>query len=359
MSDAQTIIDDANRKEQLTKLSKNLNILLEREAKYGGSPPLDLVNQLEDHRKAIGYIEQFLYGHLSEADLDEALEPLLLAINNGQVVNVRFSTNIYNATPKIVVASIFLITIAVLAIAVATVSGYNIKMFQSESFEGNTGGVSTDLITDTSGIPSAVSTTITIDPSIPTPTPSPVPKFVENFELFESDEALLTAFWVNNAEMANEASLRLAGPPHTSPGSSKSIALHFNIRNPQPELNYSGLERIFPPLDLSDYDLLCLWVEVSTDNQDMDFVVQFGEANSQGEPARHIWKKEVWRNKMSLSALQKGDLCMSLTKTFFQRADWSVEENNEIDLDAIDYFGFFVEGPQGPGIIYLDNIRVE
>lgn len=104
---------------------------------------------------------------------------------------------------------------------------------------------------------------------------------------------------------------------------------------------------------------MCLWVEVSTKNQDLDFVTQFGEANPHGEPPNHVWKKEVWKYKIRLSSLQKGDLCMSLTKTFFQRADWSAVENDKIDLEAIDYLGFFVEGAQGPGIVYLDNIRAE
>jgi hypothetical protein len=36
-------------KEHLLKLNKNLNILKEREAKYAGSAPLDLLNQIDDH----------------------------------------------------------------------------------------------------------------------------------------------------------------------------------------------------------------------------------------------------------------------------------------------------------------------
>lgn len=196
------------------------------------------------------------------------------------------------------------------------------------------------------------------DPSIPTVIPSPIPELAESFESYNSDQDLLKTFWFNNAEKANEGSLRLAESPHISEGK-HGLAFHFNIRNPQLELNYSGIERVFPPINLSNYSLLCVWIESDTSNQDLDFVIQFGEANPHGEPQKHIWKKEVWRYKIPLSSTQSGDLCMSLTKTFFHRVDWSAIENDEIDLEMIDYYGFFVEGPQGPGIIYLDNIRVE
>ncbi len=183
MSDGQTIIDEANRKEQLIKLSKNLNILLERKAKYGEFPPLDLANQIDDHRKAIDYIKQFLNGNLSNANLDEALEPLLLAINNGQVVNVKISTNIYNAIPKTLIVSIFLITIAVVFIAVAIVSGYNLKMLQSEIKDDNGVTPSPDFITATfnntsTSITQAISITNISDPSIPTPTPVQFPNLL-------------------------------------------------------------------------------------------------------------------------------------------------------------------------------------
>ena len=42
----------------LTQLNENLQILREREAKYAGSAPLDLLNQIEDHRETIVLTEQ-------------------------------------------------------------------------------------------------------------------------------------------------------------------------------------------------------------------------------------------------------------------------------------------------------------
>jgi hypothetical protein len=65
-------------KELLAKLYHNINILLEREAKFGGDTPLSLVNQIEDYRTAIALTEQAIAGDMSEAELIEQLAPLNL-----------------------------------------------------------------------------------------------------------------------------------------------------------------------------------------------------------------------------------------------------------------------------------------
>jgi tetratricopeptide (TPR) repeat protein len=77
------------RKQQLNSLYRNLNILRERESRYGGNAPLELLNQIEDHRQAIDLIEQALAGNLTNAKLDEALAPLTLAMHQGQVVHLH------------------------------------------------------------------------------------------------------------------------------------------------------------------------------------------------------------------------------------------------------------------------------
>ncbi len=48
----------------LTKLQHNLNTLREREATYGGSAPLELLNQITDHQEAIALTEQTLRSEL-------------------------------------------------------------------------------------------------------------------------------------------------------------------------------------------------------------------------------------------------------------------------------------------------------
>jgi hypothetical protein len=65
-----------------------LNILVEREARYAGNAPLDLLNQIADHRMAIDLTNQVIAGDLSNVEWQEALKPLLLAVNHGQVINV-------------------------------------------------------------------------------------------------------------------------------------------------------------------------------------------------------------------------------------------------------------------------------
>ncbi len=66
----------------LTKLHQNLNLLREKEAKYGGNAPLDLINQITDHREAITLTEQASRGELSESAWREALQPLLVAVQS-------------------------------------------------------------------------------------------------------------------------------------------------------------------------------------------------------------------------------------------------------------------------------------
>jgi formylglycine-generating enzyme required for sulfatase activity len=68
-------------KQFLLKTHENLLILQEREAKYGGNAPVDLLNEIKDHDQAIKLIEQALSTELTETGLQElksALRPLLL-----------------------------------------------------------------------------------------------------------------------------------------------------------------------------------------------------------------------------------------------------------------------------------------
>lgn len=68
-------------KQFLLKTHENLLILQEREAKYGGNAPVDLLNEINDHLQAVELIEQALSAELTEAGLQElkaALRPLML-----------------------------------------------------------------------------------------------------------------------------------------------------------------------------------------------------------------------------------------------------------------------------------------
>ncbi len=64
-------------KTTLLKLNQNLNILREREAKYAGNAPLELLNQIDDHQQAIDLTRQAITGERDEAEWQESLKPLL------------------------------------------------------------------------------------------------------------------------------------------------------------------------------------------------------------------------------------------------------------------------------------------
>jgi iron(II)-dependent oxidoreductase len=78
----------ATLKDLLLRTRENLLILQEREAKYGGNAPLELLNQIRDHQTAIDLIEQALSTELTETGLKrlkEELRPLLVAGNVEQL----------------------------------------------------------------------------------------------------------------------------------------------------------------------------------------------------------------------------------------------------------------------------------
>ena len=80
----------------LMRLHDNLNLLQERRAKYGDNPPLELSNQIKDHQEAIELSSQLIAGDISEAEWREAIEPLLVAINqrSGEAaVNLTININ--------------------------------------------------------------------------------------------------------------------------------------------------------------------------------------------------------------------------------------------------------------------------
>ncbi|NJN99643.1 MAG: hypothetical protein HC875_38860 [Anaerolineales bacterium] len=57
---------DQSFKKQLVKLHQNLHILQEREAKFAGQSPLELLNQIADHQRAIELTHQALVGKISK-----------------------------------------------------------------------------------------------------------------------------------------------------------------------------------------------------------------------------------------------------------------------------------------------------
>ncbi|NJN93108.1 MAG: hypothetical protein HC875_02945, partial [Anaerolineales bacterium] len=57
----------------LLRLTKNLAILREREAKYAGHAPLDLLTRIEDYQTALALVEHARTGRLARPDLEAEL----------------------------------------------------------------------------------------------------------------------------------------------------------------------------------------------------------------------------------------------------------------------------------------------
>ncbi len=94
----------------LETLHRQLNILREREAKYGGNAPLDLLNQIEDHHSAIALIESRLQGQISTEELEEQLAPLNLSLDRAGteiVTGIKIGTLVVPTVPLL--ALLFLI----------------------------------------------------------------------------------------------------------------------------------------------------------------------------------------------------------------------------------------------------------
>jgi hypothetical protein len=111
-------MNESELKQSLETLHHHLNILKEREARFGGNVPLDLINQIEDHQTAIGLVESRLAGEISREELAEQLEPLVLGLDRGdtEIVSgkniIKIGTLVIPAVPLLV---------SVLAVAVISV----------------------------------------------------------------------------------------------------------------------------------------------------------------------------------------------------------------------------------------------
>lgn len=71
---------EVNKKQMLDELHRNLKILYEREGRYEGNAPRELLNQIQDYQQAIRQTERVVAGRISEEDWQEAMKPLRLDI---------------------------------------------------------------------------------------------------------------------------------------------------------------------------------------------------------------------------------------------------------------------------------------
>ncbi len=70
-------------KQFLATLYDQLNILKEREARAAGNAPVELLNQIDDHERAISLTQATLAGDLTPEALKEQLRPLGLSLERG------------------------------------------------------------------------------------------------------------------------------------------------------------------------------------------------------------------------------------------------------------------------------------
>lgn len=60
-------------KEYLFTLKQNLTILQEQEAQYSDRPPIELSNQIEDHKVAIDQTRLVITGEVSQQQWEDSL----------------------------------------------------------------------------------------------------------------------------------------------------------------------------------------------------------------------------------------------------------------------------------------------
>ena len=183
--------------------------------------------------------------------------------------------------------------------------------------------------------------------STPPPRPSTAPTVVvvllDGFDSYPGQDALQSAYHINAAWGQNQASLSLV-PAQTAGSAPNCLMFEYDIRLPAPD-DYAGFERDMAPQDWRGRDSLSFWVR--SDQSRGYLVVQFREESG-----------EVWRHYRELLEISPSGVRvrLELDERVFAWADWSIGDNQRIDLERINYFGFFVDGAAGSGRVYLDDV---
>ncbi|MBV7331133.1 ATP-binding protein [Chloroflexi bacterium TSY] len=73
-------------KEYLFTLKQNLTILQEQEAQYSDRPPIELSNQIEDHKVAIDQTRLVITGEVSQQQWEDSLRPLLASLEKTRAI---------------------------------------------------------------------------------------------------------------------------------------------------------------------------------------------------------------------------------------------------------------------------------
>lgn len=104
----------------LQSLQHNLNILREREAKFGIHTPLDLVNQIEDHQTAIRLVNAAIKGEITSETLEAELAPLNLSLRGDTEIlagrNIIKIGNITVPAFPLIIATLVILSLSAIAV---------------------------------------------------------------------------------------------------------------------------------------------------------------------------------------------------------------------------------------------------
>jgi tetratricopeptide (TPR) repeat protein len=116
-------LNETELKQLLKTLHKQLNILREREAKTGGNAPLDLLNQIEDHRTGISLVEARLAGEIPAETFEEQLAPLDLKLNRG-ITEIILGDKVAGSKIQIGTLNVPVIPMILLALGLLGIFGF-------------------------------------------------------------------------------------------------------------------------------------------------------------------------------------------------------------------------------------------
>jgi hypothetical protein len=160
---------------------------------------------------------------------------------------------------------------------------------------------------------------------------------VEDWATFQSADEIENTITRNlgMGDNSMDLSLDAAGGDTMPPGGALMLTYRIGASAPH---DFVGFNRDLDTVaDWSGATAVAFWV-AATSAPDVNVVFQFREHSG-----------EVWRHAGAMPAPRAGaPLVVGVDKDAFLWADWSTTENGEIDLAAVDQYGFYV-GHQGPG----------
>lgn len=339
----------------IRKHQRRLHKLKEKEATFGINTPPEIITEIEDiqaeienlqteseqlepetNKSLVAEIGGFSQSHIVKLATGIMIVSFLLTFGVIVYIFVRSQTTSTSAesvdsTP---IVSTITATLPVLTETPTLEPTFTLSLESSETPTPTDTASQTFTPTPPSATPTPTpASTPSLTPTSTQQISSPIPQLgltIDDFENYDNTSIIST--FIVNRNAGNDGDVTLVGPPHIYQGQ-WALAFEFDIRNSRPD-HYVGFDREFSSQDWSNYSSLCLWIE--SDGSNRSLVVQFGES-----------RYKFWKNIVSLARISVKEHCVPL------------QDNHQIDLRAIGYYGVYVEGPpQGQGVIYIDNVQI-